>query len=373
MVHLWVHLPEDILLDLCIRFLDIADIGALISVDKHMHLFSQGKNFWGGMVRHRIAPVMQCPYESSAVCCANVKESLDFPDSLSLFRTLHKISCPLSGFWMLHSEGAVRGNLIRIYSTSSKEYMLSQSRKLPELIKYDASTKSLMHKCTDHHGEKNSWTAMQLCSDSSGIMCLVLTDLKHPYYPVPYAAPPTEEFAYLASCVGLFTSFYGPHGREIIATSMERMNSTFKTTDAEILSLCGPNVLYGLKVTGDENVPAGTLTFIVAAAERLDIAVEAAKIGLDSVIYYDDDQGIHSSTTLREREHDISHWLKGRLQTNSTPGTWAPEWREMNLLIYNQGEQIFSLFQSRVVYSMFYQSHGYIYMLDFVATNNPLD
>mmetsp|Transcript_116092 Transcript_116092/g.227739 ORF Transcript_116092/g.227739 Transcript_116092/m.227739 type:complete len:279 (+) Transcript_116092:3-839(+) len=75
---------------------------------------------------------------------------------------------------------------------------------------------------------------------------------------------PIRDLPYtINKCLGLFTALYGPHGVEILYLSLKETLAT-ATEDCKLL-------LEGLKVTGDENMPAGKISFEIDLSQGMDI------------------------------------------------------------------------------------------------------
>lgn len=179
---------------------------------------------------------------------------------------------------------------------------------------------------------------------------------KYTALPAPVVAP--ASLAHLHSAVGLFTACYGPHGPEVVCTSLEPLQPFARTPNAEILELCGPTVLYGLKLTGDPNVPARELTFIVNAADRVSVATAMQAVGLDTMLMFYSIDRVLSQTTLRDRLPGIVMCLNGKAQVNILPGMWNPEWVDITYIVYNSTEA------NRISFSVLFQDMRY--MMDFM-------
>lgn len=350
-------LPSDVTLDLCSRYLSTKDVVSLISTNKEMYRFSKGPNFWESLVRHKIAPI-QASTEYPALWSARVKRSLSLPDAFRLFQVFHSLSGPIEGLWMML--GNKKGGLYSIHLTEQDGYQMfcRHGGGGVASISFNRSRNCLVATYLNSSDISQDVYLRQdrLIMTKLGSVMYVFCSLPQP--------PVTDRVCLgISGLCGLYTACYGPHGAEIISVSTNRINSCIKNTAEEIFSLCGPSVLYGLKVTGDPNVPAAELSFIVNCTKFCDIESEISALGADTAIQFFSLQGALARTTLRERQGNIVGWLKGKGQINLFPGMWRPEWVDMSFLIYDRSEIQYFSSAYRVSFSVFFSDMNY--MLDF--------
>lgn len=110
----------------------------------------------------------------------------------------------------------------------------------------------------------------------------------------------------------------------------ERCSSNATVHNDPVASRNHPR-LFGTKVTGDANVPAGELSFAVAMDKICDIN-EELEADRRSVILFTTGGAVMAD--LSNRRSSIALWRKGRGQINRTPGQWNPEWVDVDFVAY---------------------------------------
>lgn len=92
--------------------------------------------------------------------------------------------------------------------------------------------------------------------------------------------------------------------------------------------------LFGVKVTGDANVPAGKVSFAVDMEKVCDIDQELEADSRPVVLFV---PGGAVMANLSNRRASMSMWRKARGQINRTPGRWCPEWVDVDFVAYEPG------------------------------------
>ncbi len=95
-----------------------------------------------------------------------------------------------------------------------------------------------------------------------------------------------------------------------------------------------PSHLFGFKVTGDENVPAGKTSFVIDLKTEFDIDFELQADSRPVVMFLPTGAVM---ANLANRREQISTWRKGRGQINRVPGRWLPEWVDVDFVAYRPG------------------------------------
>lgn len=95
-----------------------------------------------------------------------------------------------------------------------------------------------------------------------------------------------------------------------------------------------PPQLFGLKVTGDANVPAGKTSFAIDLETECSVDAEL-KADARPVILFLPSGAVMAN--LSNRREQISFWRRGRGQINRVPGRWSPEWVDVDFVVYQAG------------------------------------
>lgn len=114
--------------------------------------------------------------------------------------------------------------------------------------------------------------------------------------------------------------------------------------------------LYGIKVTGDVNVPASKVSFAVDLGKRCD-PIEELEADSRPVILFLPAGPVMAN--LANRGNQIAFWCKGRGRINRTPGRWVPESVDVDFIAYRPG--------SRRGFSVIFrqQTHVFRVIIDF--------
>lgn len=113
----------------------------------------------------------------------------------------------------------------------------------------------------------------------------------------------------------------------------ERCSSN-ATVHNDAVESCSHPRLFGTKVTGDANVPAGEVSFAVAMDKSCDID-EELEADRRSVILFTTGGAVMAD--LSNRRPSIVLWRKARGQINRIPGQWNPEWVDVDFVAYQPG------------------------------------
>ena len=348
-------LPADILLDLC-ALLTLRDVAHLICASSFFHCFSKGNHFWEEQVRHRIAPI-QCAGGSPSRWALHAKNILKFPDYEHMCRAFHTLSCPLEGLWVLvwGAAGGVCG--LTLSEPDGYEFSCLHGEGDHGRLRYADGDWQLC--ITADSTSANHRLLLSLRTTGNTMFTMTSTgEMKYKYSALPAPAAVPESLAHLRGAVGVFTSCYGPHGLEAVCTSFQPVLPPAHAPNAEVLELCGPVVLYGLKLTGDPNIPARNLTFMVNAADSVSLSAVVHSIGPDTALHVYSIDRVISRTTLRDRLSDIVMCLNGKAQVNAFHDLWDPAWEDITFVLYRITEE------NRTSFSVIFRDMQY--MMDFV-------
>ncbi|CAM9309900.1 unnamed protein product [Ectocarpus sp. 8 AP-2014] len=97
-----------------------------------------------------------------------------------------------------------------------------------------------------------------------------------------------------------------------------------------------PSQLFGFKVTGDENVPAGKTSFVIDLSTDFDVDEELRSDSRPVVTFLPTGAVM---ANLANRRQQISCWRNGRGQINRVPGRWSPEWVDVEFVEYRAGSR----------------------------------
>lgn len=95
-----------------------------------------------------------------------------------------------------------------------------------------------------------------------------------------------------------------------------------------------PTQLFGVKITGDANVPAGKTSFAIDLDRDCNIDTELEADRRPVILFLPTGAVM---ANLANRRSNIALWRKGRGQINRVPGRWAPEWVDVDLVVYHEG------------------------------------
>jgi hypothetical protein len=146
--------------------------------------------------------------------------------------------------------------------------------------------------------------------------------------------------AALDRVLGMAYSAYGSHGQEILQISLQdRSISSFAIQDKpadvseEGLPLrFGDLQLIGLKVTGDPNIPAGNVSFVIDLTNELDPQQAVTNDNRHAFWFSDNDFAL---IDMQEELVSINRWFRGFGQINYDPEVWNPQWVGCSLLLYH--------------------------------------
>lgn len=97
-----------------------------------------------------------------------------------------------------------------------------------------------------------------------------------------------------------------------------------------------PSQLFGFKVTGDDNVPAGKTSFVIDLSTEFDVDEELRSDSRPVVTFLPTGAVM---ANLANRRQQIACWRNGRGQINRVPGRWSPEWVDVEFVEYRAGSR----------------------------------
>ncbi|CAM9560024.1 unnamed protein product, partial [Phaeothamnion confervicola] len=145
---------------------------------------------------------------------------------------------------------------------------------------------------------------------------------------------------------GIWMAAYGGHGMQIVQTSMRVASpagasaATAAAADVDSPLAGGGPRLWGVKVVGDPNVPAGRCSFVVNLARAYHPDEELMQ-DPRLVVSFPTSGAVVAD--LAARRASIDTWYKGLGQINRLPGVWKPEWVEIDFIVYGEGATAFSV------------------------------
>lgn len=145
-----------------------------------------------------------------------------------------------------------------------------------------------------------------------------------------------EKYQSFLDCVGLFTSRYGSHGNEILHLSLHTPDDStfirFPNNNNSTPSLDSLQ-LQGLKITGDKNVPAGNLSFVIDLSSIGDIQSTFLSDPRPIIMFPSNYQS-PILTNWNNRINKIELLARGYGQINRIQGKWQPEWVICGFVLY---------------------------------------
>jgi hypothetical protein len=168
--------------------------------------------------------------------------------------------------------------------------------------------------------------------------------------------------------LGMAYSAYGSHGQEILQISLQdRSISSFAIQDRpadvseEGLPLrFGELQLIGLKVTGDPNIPAGNVSFVIDLTNELD-PQQAVADSMRPVVSFSSN-GTVNIINMTEEVNRIQRWFRGFGQINHVPSNWDPKWVGCSLLLYHiPSVENSSAGERRLLFSILWDDAQYQY------------
>lgn len=321
--------PEDVINYLA-DFMTLTEIGSFVRLNRSCYNLSRGPFFWRRVVLNHIARV-QCP--SDPMLWVRLINNL-FPEASDqvIVKVFSSFSGPLCGMWMSGLPNPA-GELLQI-ELSRDGFFASRIFATGETynrftFSIDATSDSLLAVFP----ETDMKCIVEFCSGDLLIRSLHGSMYLMSYRHLATSDPLPDAAAAVRHCLGFFVSTYYAHGDEIILTSTRPLIDSCIESINQIQDFCGQNMIYGLKITGDVNVPAGQLSFVVDLGTAYDIEEEVSdNNGSVSVCI-----GYIHVVTLRliDRRAQMIRWYKGKCQINRTPGIWAPEWVDADFIVYS--------------------------------------
>jgi|APGre2960657444_1045066.scaffolds.fasta_scaffold03023_5 hypothetical protein len=218
-------------------------------------------------------------------------------------------------------------------------------------------------------------------SDLAGWMAFhpVLRDvrfqrLEGPLFPalLPPGTSPTPH-----ALQGIFTAPYGSHGNEYIQLRLALEHEAVSGGQTLPAKLAPASArLEALKLTGDENVPAGRLTFVcdVASACEPNSPLCSALWNATRPVYSFESTLVNGAPVQlnmdARRGATVTVFCRCYGQINVDTAVWAPQWVAATLLVYRAGQVSAAArhLQAPVTFSVVWTDEGlpYRHAMDFV-------
>jgi hypothetical protein len=310
------------------------------------------------LAEQQIAPVQlsnatsDCSAEACNEWVVLCKELLNVPSTKALVQCFSRLSAPIVGYWRkipADFSSDYRGELLRI--RPSHDYSLIAERLEPSgAIELRFTLRVVFDPFLRAHRFRAEGSVSALSMEQKENILVVSSTLSSAFYaPVSLASPRdpslTEPwFDWLQSLYGFVSAPYGSHGLEILTLRLSGAGTpAYEHPECSI----GHPRLEGLKVVGDPNVPAAEFSFLVDLSTTYD---PRERLAADSrvVISFVLGGGLRIVVPESRRDH-IRYWFRGRGQINRTPGVWAPNWVDIDFLVYQEqsrrqlGDVLFSV------------------------------
>jgi hypothetical protein len=158
--------------------------------------------------------------------------------------------------------------------------------------------------------------------------------------------------------LGLYVGQYGSHGKEILHLSVHNsfsnqflhdvnynyydhnnysntINNIFNNNNNNLnnkLSQFGKLQLHGLKISGDVNVPASKLSFIIDLENIVDIQRAVQEDNRPIVMFQENLQP--TLVSIENKFPNMVLWAKGYGQINRNKNVWCPEWVKCSFILF---------------------------------------
>jgi hypothetical protein len=162
--------------------------------------------------------------------------------------------------------------------------------------------------------------------------------------------------------LGLYVGQYGSHGKEILHLSVHNsfstqflhdvnynyydhnnysntINNIFNNNNNNLnnkLSQFGKLQLHGLKISGDVNVPASKLSFIIDLENIVDIQRAVQEDNRPIVMFQENLQP--TLVSIENKFPNMVLWAKGYGQINRNKNVWCPEWVKCSFILFKNSD-----------------------------------
>lgn len=277
-----------------------------------------------------------------------IKDLTGCPNYYHLYIAFRRLSFPLIGWFRLvplyHGCGQHDGGLFCVLPCERRLWLLrlglddnDMNDHNKAIIIYVEEMKKLV--CVPPHGVGRSLFVAadrMVLLDSYGAVDTQLLPLPH-----RLDAGMFDDQHYLSiarkveSCLGLFSAPYGSHGIEILHLSLRGGSQQHIMSPPLVEGVdFGPLQLYGLKITGDSNVPAGQLSFIINLLSPVDVSEEVLAEDERPVFMFSPPHDAIRISLVQRRPY-IKSWMRGYGQINRNPSVWRPEWVGCKCIFYH--------------------------------------
>lgn len=351
-----------------VLFLTEKDLVALLATCLSIRACGQDNKLWWMLCRHRIAGFKK-EFDDNKLCLDAVRNLTEAQTFKEFFIAFHKLQHPLMGWFRLipFCKEYCRGGLINI---SSNEGQINCRAFVGPGLSENCSRLrfSSGHLQFDNSPgyDEPSYPVKITAAGLRVFYGLELLDF-YDLVPLPlfFSSSVSREISahqLFVPAVGLFRAQYGSHGKEILHMSLHRSpDSTSLTFDNNVSF--GRLQLHGLKITGDQNVPANQFSFIINLDEECDIVTVFAE-DIRPILIFPEQLPFPIITDWYDRLPRIRFWAQGLGQINRHPPRWNPQWVPCSFVLYDS-----PLNNNRVSFSILWKdaNEPFRHAMDFIS------
>ena len=360
-----------LVLDLLL-YLTPQECAKLAACSRMLRHISSNDHLWESYAQ-RITISPFCSVEVNNRNILLVKSLLHIRDFKTFFAIFGRMKYPLIGWFRLarsKQNPNLNGGLF-LMSVGDNKLMCQQIDSIGNVvlgndsyyIRYCNKKRKLIGRCvlsdSPYELELDTKLKMHLHNVASRDF-VVLKPIPHPTHSLNQTNLRLESLSikqYSSNFLGLYTAPYGSHGLEILHLSLYRSTGKMPSgmTKVDGLSRSAPAVavwrdsdivLQGLKVTGDRNVPAGQVSFVINLSQPMNV-LEQVQLDRRFIVVFPHLTETPQLLSLEERLPNILFWARGFGQLNRNPALWNPEWVGCSFIFYRsslaQGGVSFSL------------------------------
>jgi hypothetical protein len=280
----------------------------------------------------------------------NVKELMCYPSYYFMYYTLKDLKCSLFGYFqsipLVYDRNYCKGGLFRISPLKSCIICVQINDKGEEIdewklfFRFDQHSKSLKLLNLSDSAEffAVSFSTASVVLDylwRSSFLSRSLERIPGPVCSTLVCDVRSTESGELLqdcqNCLGMFTSTYSSHGIEILHLSLQ--SSVRERFLFPGFADFGTIALVGLKITGDRNVPAGQVSFIIDIMNRNH---SYSPPEIPTLVYPGNSKAKGRIIDWEKRKAFLHFSSLGYGQINRIPFEWNPEWVKCEFIVYKE-------------------------------------